>query len=200
MTQFTRRTVLAAGGAMLGAGAIGGRAWAAMPAGLVEKARAEGAINSVGMPNDWANWAGTWKDISEKYGLKHTDTDMSSAEELAKFAAEKSNASADIGDVGFDFCRIAVERKLAEPYKPATFGQVPEWARDPEGRWMLAYTGTIAFAVASDVKDPPKSWADLLNGDYKVAMGDVGKASQSNAAVLACAIARGGTRRTCSRR
>ncbi len=46
---------------------------------------------------------------------------------------------------------------------------------------------SIAFAVASDLPNPPKSWADLLTGSYKVAAGDVGKASQSNAAVLACA-------------
>ena len=60
---------------------------------------------------------------------------------------------------------------------------------------MLAYTGTIAFAVAADLPNPPKSWADLLTGSYKIAAGDVGKASQSNAAVLACAIATGGDER-----
>jgi len=191
MTTITRRTSLgfaAASAAYLAAGPAKG----APVDDLVEKARKEGTINSVGMPDDWANWAATWKAISAKYGLKHTDTDMSSAEELAKFAAERSNASADIGDVGFDFCRVAVERGLAAPYKPTTFAQIPEWARDADGLWMLAYTGTISFVVAKDVQNPPKSWADLLNGNYKVAAGDVGKASQSNAAVLACAIAMGG--------
>ena len=117
---------------------------------------------------------------------------MSSAEELSKFAAERANASADIGDVGFEFGAIAVERGLAAAYKPSTWEQVPAWAKDPEGRWALAYTGTIAFIVAKDVANPPRSWADLLNGTYKVACGDVGKAAQSNAAVLACAIAMGG--------
>lgn len=191
MINLTRRASLQfalAGGAALGAGS----AHAAALDDLIEKARKEGTINSVGMPDDWANWAATWKDLTEKYGLKHADTDMSSAEELAKFAAEKSNASADIGDVGFDFCRVATQRDLAAAYKPTTFADIPAWAKDPDGRWMLAYTGTIAFAVAKDIPNPPKSWADLLTGDYKVAAGDVGKASQSNAAVLACAIAMGG--------
>ena len=189
--MITRRATLAASAALLATQAPG-RAHAAPLDDLIAKAKAEGAINSVGMPDDWANWEATWKDITTKYGLKHVDTDMSSAEELAKFAAEKANASADIGDVGFDFCRIAVERNLAAPYKPSTFDQIPAWAKDPEGRWMLAYTGTIAFVVAADVPNPPKSWADLLTGTYKIAAGDVGKASQSNAAVLACAIALGG--------
>ena len=191
MTLLTRRAglVLSLGGA---AAMLAGRASAAPLDDLVAKARKEGTVNSVGMPDDWANWAAMWKAVAAEYGLKHVDTDMSSAEELAKFAAERANASADIGDVGFDFCRVAVERGLAAPYKPTTFAQIPEWARDADGHWMLAYTGTISFVVAKDVANPPKSWADLLTGNYKIAAGDVGKASQSNAAVLACAIAVGG--------
>ncbi|MFE1817130.1 ABC transporter substrate-binding protein, partial [Pseudomonas otitidis] len=66
---------------------------------LEEAARKEGTVNSVGMPDAWANWKGTWADLASKYGLKHSDTDMSSAQEIAKFDAEKDNASADIGDV-----------------------------------------------------------------------------------------------------
>ncbi len=194
MTAITRRAglTLSLGSAVA---LFAGRAHSAPLDDLIERARKEGTVNSIGMPDDWANWEGTWKAVTAKYGLKHTDTDMSSAEELAKFAAERSNASADIGDVGFDFCAVAVERGLAAPYKPSTFAQIPEWARDAEGRWMLAYTGTIAFVVAKDVPNPPRSWADLLTGNYKVAAGDVGKASQSNAAVLACAIALGGDER-----
>ena len=67
---------------------------------LEAAAKAEGAVNSVGMPDDWANWKGTWEDLAKTYGLKHIDTDMSSAQEIAKFAAEKDNATADVADVG----------------------------------------------------------------------------------------------------
>lgn len=67
---------------------------------LIEAAKKEGQVYSVGMPDTWANWKGTWQDLSAQYGLKHQDTDMSSAQEIAKFAAEKNNATADIGDVG----------------------------------------------------------------------------------------------------
>ena len=188
-SSLTRRTVLALAAASMAAS----RSKAASLDDLVEAARREGAVNSVGMPDDWANWEATWKDITAQYGLVHVDTDMSSAEELSKFAAERSSASADIGDVGFEFGAIAAQRGLAAAYKPSTWSQVPEWARDKDGLWMLAYTGTIAFAIASDVPNPPKTWADLLTGNYKIAAGDVGKASQSNAAVLACAIANGGS-------
>ena len=112
---------------------------------LEAAARAEGAVNSVGMPDEWANWKGTWADLNKLYGLKHIDTDMSSAQEVAKFAAEKDNASADIGDVGAAFGPIAVAKGVTQPYKPTTWEQIPDWAKDKDGNWALAYTGTIAF-------------------------------------------------------
>lgn len=95
-------------------------------------------------------------DISSKYGLKHSDTDMSSAQELAKFDAEKENASADIGDVGAAFGPIAVAKGVTQPYKPTHWDQIPARAKDKDGHWALAYTGTIAFLIdKQQVKDIP---------------------------------------------
>ncbi|MFI8741379.1 ABC transporter substrate-binding protein [Stutzerimonas zhaodongensis] len=160
---------------------------------LEEAARAEGEVNSVGMPDSWANWKDTWQDLEQKYGLKHMDTDMSSAQEIAKFAAEKDNATADIGDVGAAFGPIAVQQGVTQPYKPTTWDQIPEWAKDKDGHWMLAYTGSIAFIVNTQlVKDVPTSWAELKDGQYKVAIGDVSAAAQAVNGVLAAAIANGG--------
>jgi len=159
---------------------------------LEDAARKEGTVNSVGMPDAWANWKGTWEDLASKYGLKHSDTDMSSAQELAKFAAEKDNASADIGDVGAAFGPIAVTQGVSQPYKPSTWDQVPEWAKDKDGHWALAYTGTIAFIINKDLvkeEERPKTWHDLEKGKYKVAIGDVGTAAQAANGVLAAAIA-----------
>lgn len=160
---------------------------------LEQAARGEGAVNSVGMPDSWANWKGTWGDLEKLYGLKHMDTDMSSAQEIAKFAAEKDNASADIGDVGAAFGPIAVQQGVTQPYKPSTWDQVPDWAKDKDGHWLLAYTGSIAFIVNKQlVKEPPKTWADLKSGKYKVAIGDVSSAAQAVNGVLAAALANGG--------
>ncbi|MDP3814568.1 ABC transporter substrate-binding protein [Pseudomonas sp.] len=160
---------------------------------LQKAARAEGAVNSLGMPDSWANWKDTWVDLDKLYNLKHMDTDMSSAQEIAKFAAEKDNASADIGDVGAAFGPIAVQQGVTQAYKPSTWEQVPSWAKDADGHWMLAYTGSIAFIVNKQlVKDIPTSWAELKKGSYKVAIGDVSAAAQAVNGVLAAAIANGG--------
>ena len=162
---------------------------------LEAAAKAEGAVNSVGMPDDWANWKGTWEDLAKTYGLKHIDTDMSSAQEIAKFKAEKDNASADIGDVGAAFGPIAVKQEVTQPYKPSTWAQVPDWAKDKDGHWALAYTGTIAFIVNKKLlhgSEVPTTWADLQTGKYKVSVGDVSTAAQASNAVLAAAIANKG--------
>ncbi|MGL5306392.1 MAG: ABC transporter substrate-binding protein, partial [Aeromonas veronii] len=79
-------------------------------ADLEKAARGEGQLHSIGMPDSWANWKDTWQQLGSIYGIKHQDTDMSSAQEIAKFAAEKANATADIGDVGGAFGPVAVKQ------------------------------------------------------------------------------------------
>ncbi len=163
------------------------------PADLVKAAQAEGAVWSLAMPDAWANWKETWEDITRIYGIEHVDTDMSSAQEIAKFDAERNNPTGDIGDIGQAFADVAVKKGVTQPYKPTTWDSIPDWAKDADGHWCLAYTGTIAFMTNTElVKNPPKSWADLLKGDYKITVGDVGIAAQANNAVLAAAYGLGG--------
>ncbi|MNZ34906.1 Sulfate-binding protein precursor [compost metagenome] len=163
---------------------------------LIKAAKQEGAVNSLGMPDDWANWKDTWAQLAERYGLEHQDTDLSSAEEIAKFEAEKDNASGDIGDVGIAFAPVAVRKGVTQPYKPSHWDEIPAWAKDSEGHWAVAYTGTIAFISNNKlVATPPQTWADLLEGDYKVALGDVSTSARASSAVLAAAYAMGGDER-----
>ena len=159
---------------------------------LLKAAQKEGQVNSVGMPDTWANWVGTWKDL-QKLGIKTQDSDMSSAEQISKIMAEGENATADIGDVGFEFGEFSRKKGSTMPYKPSTWDQIPAWAKDKDGHWCLGYTGTVAFIINKElVKNPPKSWNDLLTGTYRVSVGAVGSAAQANYAVLAAAIAMGG--------
>ncbi len=160
----------------------------------IEKlAKEEGKVVSVGMPDDWANWKDTWTDLKTIYGLEHSDTDMSSAEEIAKFEAEKEKPTADIGDVGMAFAPVAVQKGVTQPYKTSYWKDIPDWAKDREGHWMLGYQGTIAFITNKKlIQSPPKTWDELLNGEYKVAVGDVAKAAQAQNALLAAAMAKGG--------
>ena len=190
--MLLRKSVTAAVSAAVFLGSIAG-ASAQSLTDLEAAAKQEGSVVSLGMPDDWANWGDIWKAISAKYGVTHTDTDMSSGEALAKLEAEKANPSADITEIGLEFAPIAIEKGLSQPYKTTNWDKIPDWAKDKDGQWALSYTGTIAFLISKDVKNPPKSFADLLTGDYKVSIGEVGKAAQSNVGVLAAAFALGGS-------
>lgn len=160
---------------------------------LEAKAKEEGSVVSVGMPDTWANWKDTWEDLKSKYGLEHSDTDMSSADEINKFEAEKNKPTADIGDVGIAFGPVAVDRGVTQPYKTSYWEEIPEWAKDADGHWIVGYQGSISIFTNTDlVKSPPQSWEDMKNGDYKIIVGDVTKAAQAQMAVLAAAIAFGG--------
>lgn len=163
---------------------------------LEKKAKEEGQVHSVGMPDAWANWKETWEDIEKTYGISHTDTDMSSAEELAKFAAEKTNASADIGDVGIAFGPVAEEQGLSLKYKTSYWDDIPEWAKDDDGDWLLAYTGQMCFITDKqnlpEGVEAPKTFDDILNGNFVLTIGDMETANQSQFALLNAAVTYGG--------
>lgn len=160
---------------------------------ITAKAKEEGEVNSVGMPDDWANWDDTWQGISDTYGLKHTDVDLSSAEELAMFEAEKNNATKDIGDVGETYGAVAEEQGLTLKYKTSYWDEISDWAKDDDGDWVVAYYGTMALLTNKKlVPEAPTSFQDLLEGDYMVSIGDVARSTRAQYAVLAAAYAMGG--------
>lgn len=160
-----------------------------------EDVKKEGKLISYGMPDTWANYSEIFKDVENQYGIIHQDTDMTSVEELSKFKAEKDKPVGDIGDVGITFGDIAKSQNIVQPYKNKYWNDVPDWAKDKDGYWTGAYTGTIAFFVNKKlVKDVPHSFKELLNPEYKkcISVGDVMKAAESQNAVLAAAYANGG--------
>ncbi|PKO07073.1 MAG: ABC transporter substrate-binding protein [Chloroflexi bacterium HGW-Chloroflexi-3] len=162
---------------------------------IVAGAKKEGHVESVGMPDSWANWGETWQELTAKYGITHADTDMSSAEELNMFENEKDAPTKDIGDIGLAFTKDSIARGLVQGYKTSYWDTVPDWAKGEDGLWMIAYTGVTTFIFNEDISDEqaPKSWADVRAGSYKITIGDVigGATGQSN--VLATAYAFGGS-------
>ena len=129
-------------------------------------------VESVGMPDSWANWGDSWKGLTETYGIAHTDDDMSSAEELNMF---KNDSTRDIGDIGTGFIQVALDEDLVQSYKTSYWDTVPEWAKGADGKWMIAYTGCTAFIYNNDLtsEPAPASWEDVRKGSYKLTIGDV---------------------------
>ncbi|MGL4524425.1 MAG: ABC transporter substrate-binding protein [Spirochaetia bacterium] len=162
---------------------------------LINRAQEEGMIESVGMPDAWANWQQTWADLKTLYGINHNDTDMTSAEEISKVESEGRNGTIDIGDVGAAFGSILKQKNLALPYKTSYWTEIPDWAKDPDGTWALAYTGTMAFIINKKLTGGviPTSWKDLLESSIKMNTGDPRLAANYAMSVLSAAYAFGGS-------
>ena len=158
---------------------------------IIAKAQEEGHVESVGMPDSWANWGESWQILTEKYGIAHTDDDMSSAEELNMFA---NDATRDIGDIGLGFVQVALDEDLVQGYKTSYWDAVPEWAKGEDGLWMIAYTGCTAFIFNNDLSDDPApaTWEDVRKGSYKLTIGDVVGGATGQGVVIATAFAFGG--------
>jgi len=162
---------------------------------LIAAAKEEGQIVSYGLPDDWVNYGGMWELYEGKYGIPHLDTDMGSGEIIAALEAEKNAGVADITDLGVNFADQVVKEDLSLAYKHAYWDELPDYAKDPNGKWSAAYWGAIGFCVNTDlVKNVPQSWADLKDEQYKgmVSMKDPRKSGTANSVVLAAAFGNGG--------
>ncbi len=169
---------------------------------LIEAARAEGALSTTALPDDWANYAGMKREFFARYDfLTHNDLtpDASSAEEIEQIKANAGNSgpqNPDVIDVGFVWGEQAKSEGLLQPYKVATWDSIPDEIKDPEGFWYGNYFGSMAFEVNVDaVPFVPQDWEDLLDPRLRglIAINDPVAGSQNTHAVWAAALANGGT-------
>jgi putative spermidine/putrescine transport system substrate-binding protein len=177
-------------GTATSASAVGGMA------GLVAAAKKEGTLNVIALPPDWANYGEIIKAFQSKYGVQvaSSQPDASSADEIT--AAKNLQGQSKAPDV-FDLSAAVAtaNTSMFAPYKVATFAEVPEKLKDPNGTWVNDYGGFMS--IGYDAKLPPVTTvADLLKPAYKgkVALnGDPTKAGAGFSGVVMAAIAQGGS-------
>jgi putative spermidine/putrescine transport system substrate-binding protein len=156
----------------------------------------EKKIVSYGQPDDWANWKEMFSVFDRKYGCTHEDTNMSSAEEIQKFIAEKNNPIADTSDIGLMWGPIATKVGAVAAYKNSSWDKVGDWAKDDTGYFCATYLGVPVFLVnARVVRNIPQSWNDLLKPEYKnmVCIVNPQNAALGQNTVLAASYALGGS-------
>jgi putative spermidine/putrescine transport system substrate-binding protein len=169
---------------------------------LVAAAKAEGTVTTIALPHDWCNYGGVIEGFKAKYGLEvnELNPDAGSADELEAIRANKDNTgpqAPDVIDVGFSFGPAAKAEGLTQPYKVATWDEIPDNVKDADGHWYGDYYGVLSFAVNSDiVTEPPADWADLLKPEFANSVALAGDPRASNQAILgvyAAGLAAGGT-------
>jgi putative spermidine/putrescine transport system substrate-binding protein len=168
--------------------------------GLVKAAKAEGQLNVITLPDDWANYGTIMKDFTAKYGIKITDEnpDGTSQDELNAIAQLKNQSRApDVVDVGTAFAAKGEADGDWAPYEVQSWSDIPASAKAANGYYYADYGGYVAIGCdTAKVKVCPTSFADLLKPEYKneVAMnGNPTEAGAAFAAVYAAALANGGS-------
>ncbi|SDC00796.1 putative spermidine/putrescine transport system substrate-binding protein [Geodermatophilus telluris] len=167
---------------------------------LVEAAQAEGELNVIALPPDWANYGEIISTFEEEYGItvNSASPDGSSQDELNAVESQRGQDRApDVLDLGTAFARQAQAQDLLAPYQVETWDEIPEGQKDPEGHWYNDYGGYVSIGCnATVIAECPATYADLLDPQYagQVALnGNPTAAAAAFAGVWAASLANGGS-------
>ncbi|MET0765751.1 MAG: ABC transporter substrate-binding protein [Blastococcus sp.] len=167
---------------------------------LIEAAKEEGTLNVIALPRDWANYGEMLDAFSEKYGIEINEANPtgSSQDELNAVASQKGQDRApDVLDLGTAFARQAQAQDLLAPYRVATWDEIAEDQKDPDGQWVNDYGGYISIGCnASVIAECPTSFEALLDPQYAGQVALNGNPTQAAAAfsgVWAASLANGGS-------
>ncbi|MCJ1699560.1 ABC transporter substrate-binding protein [Rathayibacter festucae] len=157
---------------------------------LVEAAKAEGELNVIALPDNWANYGELISGFEDEYGItvNSADPDVSSAEEIstAQNLAGQDTAP-DVFDLGAAVALANTD--LFAPYKVETWGDIPEGNREDTGLWVNDYTGLMSIGYDADAVPAPESLDDLLGADYRGSVAINGDPTQAGAAAAAVQLA-----------
>lgn len=158
--------------------------------------KAEGQLNLIATPDDWANYGQMMKDFNAKTGIGITsaqpDADSQTEIDAAKQLAG-TGRQPDIFDLGTVVALAHTD--MYAPYQVATWKDIPDANKEATGLWTNNYTGFATIGYDASLGDIQKV-ADLADPKYKgkVALnGDPLKASAGFNGVVLAALANGGS-------
>ena len=158
--------------------------------------KAEGTVNLIATPPDWANYGQMITDFTAKYGIKvvsdqpdaDSQTEITTAQQLAGTGRQP-----DLFDLGTVVA--LANTNMYAPYKVATWADIPDANKEATGLWVNNYTGFQTIGYDASLGDISKV-ADLADAKYKgkVALnGDPLKAGAAFNGVVLAALANGGS-------
>jgi putative spermidine/putrescine transport system substrate-binding protein len=161
-------------------------------AALEAAAKAEGQLTVIALPHDWCGYGDVIAAFKAKYpeiSVNELNPLAGSADELEAIRANKGNTgpqAPDVIDVGLSFGPAAKDEGLIQPYKVATWDDIPADAKDADGFWYGDYYGVLALGINKAIVtgDNPASWADLMKADYANSVALAGDPRTSNNAIM----------------
>jgi putative spermidine/putrescine transport system substrate-binding protein len=165
--------------------------------GLAKAAKAEGQLNVIALPPDWANYGAVIKAFEDKYDIKvnSAQPDAASQDEINAANQQKGKDSApDVFDLGQSVA--LANTAMFAPYKVETWDDIPQAYKDADGKWVNDYGGYMSIGFDSAKVPPVTSINDLLKPEYqgKVALnGDPTQAGAAFSGVLMVALSQGGS-------
>lgn len=140
---------------------------------LEAAAKKEGMLTVIALPHDWCDYGSVIAGFKKKYPeikVNELNPNAGSGDEIEAIKANKGNTgpqAPDVIDVGLSFGPAAKKEGLLQPYKVATWDEIPDSVKDPEGYWYGDYYGVLAMGVNKDVvKKAPTSFADLQRPEF----------------------------------
>jgi putative spermidine/putrescine transport system substrate-binding protein len=164
---------------------------------LVAAAQEEGTLNVIALPPDWANYGEIIDTFSEKYDIEVSSAqpDGASQDEInAANQLEGTDRAPDVFDLGQSVA--LANMSMFAPYQVATFADIPEEFKDPDGTWVNDYGGFMSIGYDSSKVPDVKTLDDLTGPEFKgkVALnGDPTTAGAAFSGVMMAAVASGGT-------
>ena len=157
---------------------------------LIAAAQAEGELNVIALPDNWANYGEIKAAFEEKYDIvvNSADPDISSAEEIAAADNLKGQDTApDVFDLGTAVALASTD--YFAPYQVENWAEIPDENKESTGLWVNDYTGSMSIGYDSNSVPEPTSLDDLLGSDYKGAVALNGDPTQAGAAFAAIGLA-----------
>lgn len=157
---------------------------------LVAAAQAEGELNVIALPENWASYGKIISAFEEEYGItvNSASPDVSSAEEIQ--AAENlkgQNTAPDVFDLGTAVTLESLD--YFAPYQVQTWADIPAENKEATGLWVNDYTGLMSIGYNTDLVDAPASLDDLLGSGYSGSVALNGDPTQAGAAFAGIGLA-----------
>lgn len=150
---------------------------------LVAAAKAEGQLNVIALPDDWANYGQIKKDFAAKYGIKVNSQlpDASSKEEIDAADKNKGTTNApDVFDLGTGVALASTDRFA--PYKVAAWDKIPAANKEATGLWVNDYTGIMSVGYNATKYGEITSLDQLTDPKFKGQVAFNGKPAEAGAA------------------